>query len=82
MMIRKSFAMIVSTALLAALCISQADASLIRRTNRNRCSNRHVQRYNAQRHENKSLEYRRVRQVDGGSLWNLGKQNGQWPSLR
>jgi hypothetical protein len=22
-----------------------------------------------------------VRQVDGRSLWDLGKQNGQWPSL-
>jgi hypothetical protein len=26
--------------------------------------------------------YPRVRQIDGRSLWDLGKQNGQWPPIR
>lgn len=29
----------------------------------------------------KPTDYPRVRQIDGKTLWDLGKQKGQWPTL-
>jgi hypothetical protein len=40
-----------------------------------------AQRPSAARHVAKPCVYPRVRQIDGRTLWDLGKQNGQWPRL-
>jgi len=41
----------------------------------------HARRPSATKRVAKPCVYPRVRQIDGRTLWDLGKQNGQWPRL-
>jgi hypothetical protein len=68
-MIRRIFTLLVATALVGLLCASNADAAGHR--TRGRTISSPVKR----------CTYPRYRQIDGKSLWDLGKQNGQWPKL-
>ncbi len=64
-----------AVALLAVISASDAQAARYRRA-----SNR-APRMSATRSVAKQCVYPRVRQINGKSLWDLGKQNGQWPSF-
>ncbi len=70
-MIRRLFASLVAVALIGVCCASEADAA------------RHRSRTRAGLHRPavKRSVQPRYRQIDCKSLWDLGKQNGQWPKL-
>lgn len=70
-MIRRFLTLLVAVALIGVCCASEADAA------------RYRMRSGAalHRHTVKRSVYPRYRQIDGKSLWDLGKQNGRWPKL-
>ena len=70
-MIRRVFAFLAAVALIGVCGVSEADAA--RYHNRTRMSLRRTAVNQA--------AYPRYRQIDGKTLWDLGKQNGRWPKL-
>jgi hypothetical protein len=69
-MMRRVFTLLVATTLIGLFSVSEADAARYHRRSA-RISSPTVKRFT----------YPRYRQIDGKSLWNLGKQNGRWPKL-
>ena len=76
-MIRRISIVLCAAALLVA--VSAVDTQAARYRGSSHRSLR-AQRPSATQRAAKSV-YPRVRQVDGRTLWDLGKQNGQWPQL-
>ncbi len=70
-MIRRLFASLAAVALIGICCVSDADAARYRSRARRGFHRPMVKR----------TVYPRYRQIDGKSLWDLGKQNGSWPKL-
>ena len=75
---------LLSSAMLVVVGLAaEADAGLFRslgfRSSQSQCTS---QRQVTPRSVAKSCRYPRLQQVDGKTLWDLGKQNGQWPRLR
>ena len=70
-MIRRVLTSLAAIALIGACFASDADAARYRRS-----AGKGLRRPSARR-----SVYPRYRQIDGKSLWDLGKQNGRWPKL-
>jgi len=66
----KSIVLVLSVVALLAFSAPNAQAGRYRR------ASIRTPRVNATR-----CVYPRVRQINGKTLWDLGKKNGQWPSL-
>lgn len=77
-MMRRITIVLGAAALLVA--ISAADTQAARYRGSSYRGSR-AQRPSAARQVAKPCLYPRVRQIDGRTLWDLGKQNGQWPKL-
>lgn len=71
-----------STALIVAVTAADLQAAWYRGPfRRSNAARRAVSRRVVTRRAVKATSYPRVRQIDGKTLWGLGKQKGQWPTL-
>lgn len=76
---KRSFLTLLMTALFAiSLSATEAEAARFRRSGHFRTSSSHAGRYTSSWRVSR---YPRARQIDGRSHWDLGKQNGQWPTF-
>ncbi len=65
-----------------ALSSTEAEAGRYRQANHSHMQSHRTVYSNARYPMNRRVyRYPRTRQVDGRSHWDLGKQNGQWPSF-
>jgi len=80
-MMCRILAVLASVVLVVMVTTADANAAHSGRANHRGWRNRTV--YNTVTKQTvKRGVYPRLRQVDGRTLWDLGKQKGQWPSLR
>jgi hypothetical protein len=70
------------TALVAMLLVCDTTVCEAGRFTRMRVLRSRSQYVPKQTTKSQVATYPRVRQIDGRSLWDLGKQNGQWPQIR
>jgi len=80
-MMRRIFFVLGAVALLVVMSAADANAARYRGSSYRGIRSFRAPRYNATRYVAKPGVYPRVRQINGKTLWDLGKQNGQWPSL-
>lgn len=72
---KKSFLTLLMTALfVVSFCATEAEAGRYRRSSFRSSGARYTSSHRVSR-------YPRARQTDGRSHWDLGKQNGQWPTF-
>jgi len=75
------FALLASVTLVVVMSAAEADAARFYRSSHPGSRSRYAQRYTPAQRTAKPGVYPRARQIDGRTLWDLGKQKGQWPSL-
>ena len=80
-MMRRVIVVLGAAALLVVLSAADTQAARYRGSRYRSFRSSRVHRISATRSVAKPSVYPRVRQIDGRTLWDLGKQNGQWPSL-
>lgn len=80
-MVRRIVAVLGAVMVLVVISAADAQAARYRGSSHLRFRSPYAHRYNATRRVPKRCIYPRVRRIDGRTLWDLGKQKGQWPSL-
>ena len=80
-MVRRISVVLGVVALLVVISAADAHAARYRGSNYRGIRSFRAPRSNSARYVAKPGVYPRVRQINGKTLWDLGKQNGQWPSL-
>jgi hypothetical protein len=80
-MIRSLFSLLATVALVVATSAVEADAARFSRFGHRVLTSPRIHRQDTAGRAAKPAVYPRVRQIDGRTLWDLGKQKGQWPSL-
>ncbi len=81
-MMRRVLVVLGAVALLVLVSALDTQAARYRSSGQRGLRRPHAPRQSAARRVAKPSLYPRVRQIDGRALWDLGKQKGQWPSLR
>ncbi len=80
-MMFRMFAALGSATLIVAMSAAEVDAARVGRWGHRRAWNRNAPRNTATQRVAKQHTYPRVRQIEGKTLWNLGKQKGAWPLM-
>jgi hypothetical protein len=80
-MIHRIFLVLGAVALLFAVSTADAQAAHYRSASYRSVGSYRAARASVTYYQPKRCVYPRVRQINGKTLWDLGKQNGQWPSF-